>query len=57
MERATEEAEQVMYSAMKRGLSFKLTMGNIVSLCPPLTITKQEMQQAVDILDQCIAEL
>lgn len=56
-ERASLEAERVLYAALRRGLSFKLTMGNILTLTPALTITEQEMQQALDILDACFAEL
>jgi 4-aminobutyrate aminotransferase len=56
MERATEQAEQVMYAALRRGLSFKLTMGNIITLTPPLTITRQELNRAFSILDDCLAE-
>jgi 4-aminobutyrate aminotransferase len=55
--RATAEAEEVMYRALSKGLSFKLTMGNIVTLTPPLTITQQEMDQALDILDACLLEV
>ena len=56
-QRATEEAEQVMYSALERGLSFKLTMGNIITLTPPLTIKPEEMDRALDILDACLDEI
>lgn len=56
-ERASNEAEAVMYAALSKGLSFKLTMGNILSLTPALTITRQEMDQALDIIDTCIAEV
>ena len=56
-ERAADEAERVMYSALSKGLSFKLTMGNIISLAPPLTITKEEMGCALDILSECLAEV
>ena len=56
-EPATDEAEQVMYSALSRGLNFKVTMGNILVLTPPLTITKPEMDRALDILDACLAEV
>ena len=34
-ERTTDLAEEVMYKALARGLSFKLTMGNILTLTPP----------------------
>jgi len=54
-ERASDEAEAVMYDALSKGLSFKLTMGNIVTLTPALTITRQEMDRALDIIDGCIA--
>ncbi len=53
-ERATEEAEAVMYEALARGLSFKLTMGNILTLTPALTITEEEMAQAIGIIDECL---
>lgn len=52
--RATTEAERVMYAALSMGLSFKLTMGNILTLTPPLTITRAELDRAFDILDACI---
>ena len=56
-EPATEEAEQVMYAALSRGLNFKVTMGNIITLTPPLTIVESEMDNALDILDECIDEV
>lgn len=51
-----DAAESVMYRALSEGLSFKVTMGNILTLTPPLTITKKEMDKALDILEDCIAE-
>lgn len=56
-ERATDEAEAVMYSALTKGLSFKLTMGNILTLTPALTITKDEMDKALSIIEECLAEV
>ena len=56
-ERACEEAEAVMYAALSKGLSFKLTMGNIITLTPALTITHKEMDQALDIIEGCIDEV
>jgi 4-aminobutyrate aminotransferase len=55
-ERAVDAAEKVMYRALSKGLSFKVTMGNIITLTPPLTITEAEMDIALDILDDCISE-
>jgi 4-aminobutyrate aminotransferase len=54
-ERACDAAERVMYLALERGLSFKVTMGNILTLTPPLTITRAELDQALDIIEQCLA--
>jgi 4-aminobutyrate aminotransferase len=56
-ERACDEAEAVMYAALDRGLSFKLTMGNILTLTPALTITKEEMDRALDIIEDCLFEV
>jgi len=49
-------AERVLYRAMSRGLSFKTTMGNTITLTPPLVTTLAQMDDAIDILDQCLAE-
>jgi len=51
---AKEEAEAVMYRAMDAGLSFKTTFGNVLTLTPSLTLTKDEMGKAIDILDAAI---
>jgi 4-aminobutyrate aminotransferase len=56
-ERASDEAEAVMYAALSKGLSFKTTMGNILTLTPALTITREEMDRALDIIEECIAEV
>ncbi len=56
-ERALDEAETVMYAALSRGLSFKLTMGNIITLTPAITITRNEMDTALDIIETCIKEI
>jgi 4-aminobutyrate aminotransferase len=56
-ERAYEEAEAVMYSALSKGLSFKLTMGNIITLTPALIIKKEEMDKALTIIDECLTEV
>jgi 4-aminobutyrate aminotransferase len=56
-ERASDEAEAVMYAALSRGLSFKTTMGNILTLTPPLIITRPEMDQALAIIEECITDV
>ncbi len=32
-------------------------MGNILTLTPPLTITHAEMDRALDIIEECLAEI
>ena len=56
-QRACDEAEAVMYAALTRGLSFKLTMGNILTLTPALAITKPQMDEALDIIEAAISEV
>jgi 4-aminobutyrate aminotransferase len=52
---ANKEAEKVMYAALERGLSFKTTFGNVLTLTPPLTVTEAQMVRALDIIDESIA--
>ncbi len=51
---ARELAERVMYQALSRGLSFKVTMGNVITLAPPLVITREEMGRALEILEESL---
>ena len=54
---AGDAAEAVLYRALSRGLSFKTTMGNTLTLTPPLITTREQMDQAIDILDACLANV
>lgn len=56
-ERANAEAEAVMYRALEHGLSFKVTAGNILTLIPPLTIAWQELEGALNIVDECLTHV
>lgn len=51
---ATDLAERVMYEALSLGLSFKVTMGNVITLAPPLTISGEEMGRALEILEKSL---
>jgi 4-aminobutyrate aminotransferase len=53
---ARQEAERVMYRALERGLSFKVSAGHVLTLLPPLVITREELDRALDIVDDCLAE-
>ena len=48
-------AEAVLYRALDAGLSFKTTMGNVLTLTPPLVVTPDEMSAALDIVEDAIA--
>jgi 4-aminobutyrate aminotransferase len=54
MERDSDAADQVMYEALNRGLSFKVAMGNILLLAPALTITPEEMGRALRVIEDSI---
>ena len=56
MEPHPDLAEAAMYAALDRGLSFKTTMGNVLTLTPPLTITADEMLRALDIVAAAIED-
>jgi 4-aminobutyrate aminotransferase len=53
---ARAAAERVLYRALSAGLSFKTTMGNVLTWTPPLITTPEQMNQALDILERCLAE-
>jgi len=55
--RATEVAEQVLYGCLSGGLSFKVSMGNILTLVPPLTISREEMDEALGILEASLVAI
>jgi 4-aminobutyrate aminotransferase len=55
-EPARDAAEQVFYRALDKGLSFKISMGSVLSLTPPLVTTRDQMEEALSILESSIAE-
>jgi 4-aminobutyrate aminotransferase len=46
-ERAVNYAEQVMYHCMQQGVAFKVIEGNILTLRPALTISKEECDEVI----------
>lgn len=54
---ANDAAEAVLYKALQRGLNFKTTMGNVLTLTPPLIVTNFQMLKALEILEEAIAEV
>jgi len=53
-EKATEVAEKVMYKCLENGLSFKVSQGNVIQLSPPLVITRNQLQEALAIVESAI---
>jgi 4-aminobutyrate aminotransferase len=50
----SERAERILYDCLSNGLSFKLSAGNVLTLSPPLTITEQDLNKALSILEVSI---
>jgi len=51
-EKATADAEKIMYDCMRLGLSFKVSQGNVLQLSPALTISRGELRKAISILTE-----
>ena len=49
-----ELAEAALYACLDRGVSLKTTMGNVVTLTPPLTISAAEMDDALDRIEDAL---
>ena len=56
-EKAIEEAEKIMYLCLKNGLSFKVSAGNVLQLSPALTITRKELDTALNIIDDALTKI
>jgi len=53
-EKAVDEAEKILYHCLEQGLSFKISQGNVLTLAPPLIITEEELDRAMDIVESGI---
>ncbi|MFT5112028.1 MAG: 4-aminobutyrate aminotransferase [Parasphingorhabdus sp.] len=56
-EPANDEADTVLYHSLARGLSYKVGGGCVLTLCPPMTITRQQLDEALDIVEEGIRSL
>lgn len=54
---AHDAAERVMYECLSRGLSFKVSSGNVLTLTPPLIISDGELDRALGILHEVLARV
>ncbi len=54
---ANDLAEQIYYQCLDRGLSFKISQGNVLTLSPPLTITRNDLDHALTIVETTIGKI
>ncbi|MFT3947992.1 MAG: aspartate aminotransferase family protein [Agriterribacter sp.] len=56
-EKAIEESEFVLYECLKNGLSYKISQGNVLQLSPPLTITREQLNLALSIIETALSKI
>jgi len=56
-EPANEAADMVLYKALAKGLSFKTTMGNVLTFTPSLITTREDMDFALNVIDESLADV
>ena len=54
---ANDLAEQIYYRCLDAGLSFKISQGNVLTLSPPLTIPRPDLDRALSIVETTIATI
>jgi 4-aminobutyrate aminotransferase len=54
---AVDVADRLLYACLARGLSFKVGGGNVVTLCPPLNISADDLGRALEILGAAALEV
>ncbi len=50
-----DRAERILYDCLAQGLSFKLSAGSVLTLSPPLTIARDDLDRALGIVEEAIA--
>ena len=51
-----ELAEKIYYRCLDAGLSFKISAGNVLTLSPPLIISREDLDKALTIVETAIQE-
>lgn len=54
---AYQLAERVYYRCLEGGVSFKISQGNVITLSPPLIISRAELDEALSVIEAAILEL
>ena len=57
MASVVDESELIMFERLEKGLSGKTIEGNVLTLRPALIITREEMDRAIDIIDEALGEV
>jgi len=47
-------AERIYYRCLDEGLSFKISQGNVLTLSPPLVISRADLDRALDIVEAAV---
>ena len=55
--KAADESEKILYSCLDKGLSFKISQSNVLTMGPPITITKEQLMESFDILSDSIRDV
>jgi 4-aminobutyrate aminotransferase len=55
-EPANDLAEAVLYRCLEKGLSFKLSLGNTLTLTPPLILTEGQLDFALTVIEESLLE-
>ena len=50
-------ASEILYACLQAGLSFKVSMGTVLTLAPPLNISQKDLDRALDILIKAIGDV
>jgi 4-aminobutyrate aminotransferase len=53
-EKASLQAEKVMYECLRNGLNFKVSQGNVIQLSPALTISRSNLEKSILILRKAL---
>ena len=54
---AGDAADAMLYHSLSHGLSYKVGGGCVLTLCPPLTITREQLDRALDIVEDGLASV
>lgn len=56
-ERAKEKTAKVSYRCWQKGLFLTFFSGNVLRIAPPLTISKEQLDQALDIIKEALCDV